>query len=111
MKVTSAVLRSALAVLTATLVVATLQAQAEVRPLPRIVEKNGRFALFVDGAPFLIMGIEDLTMGDWPPRPTVWPALQYMHVNTVEIPVYWEDFEPQPGKFDYAVIDRLLAAA
>jgi hypothetical protein len=34
-----------------------------------------------------------------------------MHVNTVEIPVYWQDFEPQPGKYDYAVIDRLLAAA
>ena len=111
MKITSAVLRSALAVLAATFAVATLQAQAKVRPVPRIVQKNGRFALFVDAAPFLIMGIEDLTMGDWPPRPGVWPALDYMHINTVEIPVYWEDFEPQPGKFDYAVIDRLLADA
>src|ERR1035438_4579951 len=91
MKTSSVVWRCALVVLTATLVAATLQAQTEVRPLPRIVEKNGRFALFVDDAPFLIMGIEDLTMGDWPPRPTVWPALEYMHVNTVEIPVYWED--------------------
>jgi len=111
MIIASAMLRSALAVLTATLAAATLQAQTQVRPLPRIVEKNGRFALFVDDAPFLIMGIEDLTMGDWPPRPTVWPALEYMHVNTVEIPVYWEDFEPQPGKYDYAAIDRLLADA
>jgi hypothetical protein len=111
MNITSAMLRYAVAVLAATLVVATLQAQTQVRPLPRIVEKNGRFALFVDDAPFLIMGIEDLTMGDWPPRPTVWRALEYMHVNTVEIPVYWEDFEPQPGQYDYAVIDRLLAEA
>ena len=111
MKITSAVLRSGLAVLAATLAARTLPAQAQERPLPRIVQKDGRFALFVDGAPFLIMGIEDLTMGDWPPRPTVWPALEYMHVNTVEIPVYWEDFEPQPGKYDYAAIDRLLAGA
>jgi hypothetical protein len=111
MKITSAVLRSALAVVTGAFAVATLQAQAGVRPVPRIVEKNGRFALLVDDAPFLIMGIEDLTMGDWPPRPTIWPALEYMHVNTVEIAVYWQDFEPQPGKYDYAVIDRLLEAA
>jgi hypothetical protein len=111
MQINSAVLRSALAVLTATLAVATLQAQSGVHPVPRIVEKNGRFALLVDDAPFLVMGIEDLTMGDWPPRPTVWPALEYMHVNTVEIAVYWEDFEPQPGQYDYAVIDRLLADA
>ena len=48
MNITSAVLRSALAVLAA----ATLQAQSAVHPLPRIVEKNGRFALFVDDAPF-----------------------------------------------------------
>ncbi|MGA3100202.1 MAG: beta-galactosidase, partial [Bryobacteraceae bacterium] len=109
MKITSVVLRCALVVVTAAFAAATLQAQ--VHPVPRIVEKNGRFALFVDDAPFLIMGIEDLTMGDWPPRPAIWPALEYMHVNTVEIAVYWQDFEPQPGKYDYAVIDRLLEAA
>jgi len=107
MKVTSAVL----AALAATLVVATLRAQVEERPLPHLVKKDGRFALFVDNAPYLIMGIEDLTMGEWPTLPGVWPALEYMNVNTVEIPVYWEDFEPQPGQYDYTVIDRLLAEA
>ena len=111
MRIASAMLRPALPVLTAALVAATLQAQTRERPLPRIVEKNGRFALFVDDAPFLIMGIEDLTMGDWPTRPNLWRALEYMHVNTVEIAVYWQDFEPQPGQYDYAVIDRLLAEA
>jgi len=75
MKIASPILCSALAVLAA----ATLVAQTGARPIPRIVEKDGRFALFVDGAPFLVMGIEDLTMGDWPPRPSVWPALEYMH--------------------------------
>ncbi len=107
MKVTSAVL----AALAATLVVATLHAQVEEHPLPHLVKKDGRFALFVDNAPYLIMGIEDLTMGEWPPRPSVWPALEYMNVNTVEIAVYWQDFEPQPGQYDYTVIDRLVTEA
>jgi hypothetical protein len=107
MKVISALL----AALAATLAVATLHAQVEERPLPRLVKEDGRFALFVDNAPFLIMGVEDLTMGEWPTRPSVWPALEYMNVNTVEIPVYWEDFEPQPGQYDYTVIDRLLTEA
>jgi hypothetical protein len=116
MKIVSAVLAFAPAVLAAALGAAPAQAQveqvrSEARPLPRLVEKDGRFALLVDDAPFLIMGIEDLTMGDWPPRANVWSALEYMHVNTVEIAVYWEDFEPQPGQYDYAVIDRLLAEA
>jgi hypothetical protein len=71
MKIVSAVLAFAPAVLAAALGAAPAQAQveqvrSEARPLPRLVEKDGRFALLVDDAPFLIMGIEDLTMGDWP---------------------------------------------
>ena len=109
MKVSNAVL----AVLAAALVSGMVQAQAPAAesPIPTLVHKDGRYALFVDNAPFLVMGIEDLTMGDWPTRPGVWPALEYMNVNTVEIPVYWQDFEPQPGQYDYTVIDRLLAEA
>jgi hypothetical protein len=52
MNTDSPVLRSAVAVLAIAFAVATLQAQSAVRPAPRIVEKNGRFALFVDDAPF-----------------------------------------------------------
>lgn len=109
-------LRRTLAALAALAIAGPIQAQldqarSEARPLPRLVEKDGRWALFVDDAPFLIMGIEDLTMGDWPTRLNVWNALEYMHVNTVEIAVYWQDFESQPGQYDYTVIDRLLDEA
>ena len=41
----------------------------------------------------------------------VWPAMEFMHVNTVEIPVYWEQFEPEYGEFDYSVVDTLLDQA
>jgi hypothetical protein len=34
-----------------------------------------------------------------------------LHANTVEAPVYWEQFEAQPGKFDYSNVDALIEGA
>ncbi|HYC83839.1 MAG TPA: DUF5597 domain-containing protein [Chryseosolibacter sp.] len=43
--------------------------------------------------------------------PKVWSAMEALHVNTLEIPIYWEQFEPQPGKYDYSVIDTIIMQA
>jgi len=43
------------AALTAALVVATLHAQVKQHPIPRLVEKDGRYALMVDDAPYLVL--------------------------------------------------------
>jgi hypothetical protein len=92
--------------------VASLLAQADQPPLPRIVQKEGRYALFVDGAPYLILGAQINNSSAWPAMlPKVWPAIEYLEANTVEIPVYWEQFEPEPGHFDYSVVDTLLSQA
>jgi hypothetical protein len=116
MKMTSAVL----AALAATLAFAVLQAPAQVqvpaqtgvRPIPRLVHQDGRFALFVDDAPYLMLGAQVHNSSSWAAEsPKVWPAMEYLHVNTVEMPVYWEQFEPQPGQFDYTLVDNLLAEA
>ncbi|MGA9043053.1 MAG: DUF5597 domain-containing protein [Terriglobales bacterium] len=81
-------------------------------PLPRIVEKDGRFALFVDEKPYLILGAQVNNSSAWPAMlPKVWPAIEYLHANTVEMPIYWEQFEPTQGKFDYTILDTLLAEA
>ena len=91
---------------------AALQAQVKEGPLPRLVKKDGRFALFVDGAPYLMLGAQVHNSSAWPAMlPKVWPAMEYLKVNTVEIPVYWEQFEPRPGQFDTTVIDTLLREA
>jgi hypothetical protein len=80
--------------------------------IPHIVQTDGRYALFVDGAPYLILGAQVNNSSGWPTvLPKVWPAMEIMHVNTVEIPVYWEQLEPERGKFDYSVVDTLLAQA
>ena len=88
------------------------RAQTTVGSLPRIVQKDGRHALFVDGAPYLILGVQVNNSSAWPSMlPKVWPAVEALHANTVEMPIYWEQFEPQQGHFDYTVLDALLTQA
>jgi beta-galactosidase GanA len=94
------------------LVAVTLFAQVKESPIPRLVRKDGRYALFVDGAPFLMLGAQVHNSSAWPAvLPKVWPAMEYLRVNTVEMPVYWEQFEPTEGHYDYSVVDTLLAQA
>lgn len=86
--------------------------QPEKHNLPKITQQNGRYALFVDGAPYLILGAQVNNSSAWPAiLPKVWPAIDVLHANTVEVPVYWEQFEPEEGQFDYSVLDTLLAQA
>jgi beta-galactosidase GanA len=80
--------------------------------VPRVVEKDGRFALMVDGAPYLMLGTQVNNSSAWPAMlPEVWPAVEKLHANTVEAPIYWEQWEPTPGHFDASVLHTLLAQA
>jgi hypothetical protein len=88
------------------------QGQVQDHPIPHIANNNGRFALMVDGEPFLMLGAQANNSSDWPATlPKVWPAIEYLHANTLEIPIYWEQFEPKPGHFDYSAVDTILAQA
>src|SRR5579863_5502835 len=88
------------------------QAQVKEHPIPRIVEKDGRYALLVDGAPFLMLGAQSHNSSDWPGTlPKVWSAIDYLHANTLETPIYWEQFEPKQGQFDYSQVDLILTQA
>ena len=88
------------------------RAQADNNPLPHLVTENGRHALIVDGAPFLILGAQCHNSSAWPAMlPKVWPAIEYLHANTLEIPIYWEQFEPEPGQFDTSIVDTILKQA
>ncbi|MEO7120148.1 MAG: DUF5597 domain-containing protein [Ginsengibacter sp.] len=80
--------------------------------LPRIIEKNGRHSLLVDGKPYFILGGQAHNSSGWPAMlPNVWTAIETMHANTLEVPVYWEQVEPGQGKFDFSLIDTLLVQA
>jgi hypothetical protein len=108
MKFTSAVLATVIA----TSLAIALRAQVQERPIPRIVKKDGRFALFVDDAPYLMLGAQVHNSSTWLNMlPKVWPAMEYLNVNTVEMPIYWEQFEPRQGQYDYTTIDTVLEQA
>ena len=100
------------AVLAASSIGLPLHAQVKEHPIPRLVENDGRYALFVDGAPFLMLGAQSNNSSDWPATlPKVWSAIEYLRTNTLETPTYWEQFEPKPGQFDYSQVDMILAQA
>ncbi len=88
------------------------RAQATDPSMPHLVHENGRHMLMVDGEPFLILGAQCHNSSAWPATlPRVWSAMTALNVNTLEIPIYWEQFEPEPGRYDYHVIDAIITQA
>ena len=80
--------------------------------MPHFVQKDGRHAFIVDGAPFLMLGGQSGNSSAWPAElPGVWSAVDRIHANTLEVPVYWEQFEPEQGEFDTSIIDTMIAQA
>jgi beta-galactosidase GanA len=80
--------------------------------LPRIVSDHGRHALFVDGAPYLMLGAQVNNSSAWPAMlPKVWPVIDRIEANTLEVPIAWEQIEPREGQFDFSFLDTLLAQA
>lgn len=86
--------------------------QGNVAGMPAIIQKDGRFALIVDGEPFLILGGQSGNSSTWPKiLPDVWNTIEAVNANTLEIPIYWEQVEPRPGRFDFSMVQLLLDQA
>lgn len=80
--------------------------------MPSLVSHNGRHTLLVNGHPFFMLGGQAHNSSAWPALlPGVWQSAEYMHLNTLEVPIYWEQIEPKEGKFDFSIVDKLLSQA
>lgn len=79
---------------------------------PKIVEKDGRFALLVNGQPYLMLGGQIHNSSAWPSElPQVWQSMAALHANTVEAPVYWEQIEAREGQYNFNNVDQLIEGA
>ncbi|WP_242096410.1 DUF5597 domain-containing protein [Sphingomonas sp. CROZ-RG-20F-R02-07] len=73
---------------------------------------SGKPALRVDGAPFLVLGIQlNNSSGFAGEFHKLAPAIARSHANVVMAPVGWESVEPEEGRFDWSVVDGLVAEA
>jgi hypothetical protein len=69
------------------------------------VQKDGRYALMVDGRPYLILGGQIHNSSAWPAElPQIWESM-------AALPVYWEQLEPQEGRFDFSNVDQIVEGA
>ncbi|MBD3689737.1 DUF5597 domain-containing protein [Nanchangia anserum] len=84
------------------------------KPIPAVRNHGGIPTLYVDDEPFFIRGGElhnsSASQLDYM-NSHVWPNLRDLNMNAVLVPVYWELVEPEPGHFDFTLVDGLVAQA
>ena len=81
--------------------------------LPRIEKRGEATQLIVDGKPFLVLGGEtdNTASSNVEYMDTAWPKIARMNLNTVLVAVAWDWVEPEEGKYDFTLVDGILAGA
>ena len=80
---------------------------------PKILKSSDRGQLIVGGKPYLILGGElgNSSAGTAAQADSILPRLASLHVNTVLMPVAWEQIEPAEGNFDFEILDHWIDVA
>lgn len=81
--------------------------------IPYFKKKGSATQLIVDGKPFIMLAGEthNSSASTLEYMNTLWPKLKHFNLNTVLMPIAWEQFEPEEGKFDYTLVDGLIKQA
>jgi hypothetical protein len=81
--------------------------------LPAIVKKpNGAYSFIVDGKPFTVLGAQLWNSSTWPAiLDKTWPQIKELGCNTLEAPVYWQNIEPEQGRYNFKELDYLITGA
>ena len=77
-------------------------------------DEKGIYTLYVHDKPFFMRSGEihnsaaaSLSYTD----EKLWPALRGLNMNSVILPLYWEQIEPEDGKFDFTSLDGIILQA
>ncbi|HUB88928.1 MAG TPA: DUF5597 domain-containing protein [Dyella sp.] len=92
---------------------ALLAAPAAATELPKVVMQNGASQLILHGKPYLMLGGElgNSSAGTEAQADAILPRLAVLHVNTVLMPVAWEQIEATEGRFDFSLLDHWIDVA
>jgi hypothetical protein len=88
-------------------------AQSVSSSIPHLEKRGQATQLMVDGRPFLILAGEltNSASSSMEYMAPYWPKLAAANMNTILAAVTWELVEPEPGKFDFALVDGAIREA
>lgn len=95
------------------LVIGSLVPAAQSPLLPHLRSEGGATQLVAGGQPFLIRGGElgNSAASNLDYLAPFWERFRTLRLNTILAPVYWDLLEPEEGKFDFALVEGLVAEA
>ena len=81
--------------------------------IPHLEKQGTATRLVVEGKPFLLISgeLHNSTAGGFEYMRPIWKRLAKKNLNTVIATVSWELIEPEEGKFNFALVDSMIAGA
>lgn len=91
----------------------TIAFTANGQEIPHLKKNGNAVQLMVDGNPYLILGgeLHNSSSSNLEYLEPAWAQLKEMNLNTVLTALSWQLIEPEEGKFDFSLVDGLLADA
>ena len=89
------------------------KSQTDSQQIPHLEKQGTATRLIVEGKPFLLISgeLHNSTCGGFEFMRPVWKQMARKNLNSVIASVSWELVEPEPGKFDFALVDSIIAGA
>ena len=87
--------------------------ETSVNQIPHLEKQGTATRLVVEGKPFLMLAgeLHNSTAGGFDYMRPVWKRMADKNLNSIIATISWELMEPEEGKFDFALVDSVIAGA